>query len=193
MRQKVPLSLIFFSGLALTHTSAKHNEAQDVWRRADAEIVRLSPADFPELPRPIARKLIALGCTIPQAKELRTRHNVIRGNFEKPGQADWAVLCSRKSASAIIVFWRGSVASFSEIARRPDESFLQVIGGRETIGFSRTIVTADKKYILEHYHEYHGPKPPPITHQGIDDGFLGKGSEIHYYFGRKWRQLQGAD
>jgi hypothetical protein len=193
MRKNVSLSLMLLAALTLAHASAKRTRAQNVWRRADAEIVRLSPTSFPELPRPIARKLVSWGCTIPQAKEISTRHNVIRGNFEKPGQDDLAVLCSRRGTSSIIVFWGASVAAFSEFARTTDESFLQVIGGRETIGFSRTIAAVDKKYILKHYYEYDGPKPPPLKHQGIEDGFLGKGSTIYFYVGRRWRRLQGAD
>jgi len=80
-----------------------------------------------------------------------------------------------------------------EIAKVPDNVFLQALDGPGTIGFSRTIAAADQKYILEHYREYHGPKPPSLNHQGIEDGFLDKASTIYYFFGHRWRELQGAD
>jgi hypothetical protein len=36
-------------------------------------------------------------------------------------------------------------------------------------------------------------KPPRIDHKGIDDAFVGKASEVHYYYRGKWLELQGAD
>jgi len=35
-------------------------------------------------------------------------NNVIKGEFARPGQIDWAVLCSVKGVSTILVFWNGS-------------------------------------------------------------------------------------
>src|SRR5947208_17097962 len=35
-------------------------------------------------------------------------NNVIKGEFARPGQTDWAVLCSVKGVSTILVFWNGS-------------------------------------------------------------------------------------
>ncbi|HXI24759.1 MAG TPA: hypothetical protein VNG71_12925, partial [Pyrinomonadaceae bacterium] len=168
-------------------------EAQDSWQKADAEVVRISPTAFPELPSRISRKLVRLGCTIPQAQGPLPRHNVIKGNFKRPGQTDWAVLCSRQRTSSIMTFWGGSAESFSEIAKISDDVFLQTIDGRGTIGFFRAISPASKTYILQHYREYHGPKPPPLNHQGIEDGFLEKGSTIYYHYRGRWRELQGAD
>ena len=179
--------------LGLTCTAAETTRAQDRWLKAEAEVVRLPPRVFRELPRPVARKLVAWGCTIPQAKEISHRHNVIKGNFKGANQTDWAVLCSKGHASSIIIFWGGSPDSFSKIARIADKVFLQTIDGDGTIGFSRHLSAAGQAYILQHYREYHGPKPPPLNHQGIEDGFLEKASTIYYYFGRKWIALQGAD
>ena len=192
MRKKVALRPAILLPVVIAFASTNAIEAQDPWLKADAEVVRLSPAAFPELPNRISRKLVRLGCTIPQAKELATRHNVIKGDFGRSRQTDWAVLCSRKRASSILIFWGGSVESFSEIAKIADDVFLQTIDPG-TIGFSRTIAPAGKEYILEHYRAYHGPKPPPLNHQGIDDGFLEKGSTIYYHYRGRWRELQGAD
>lgn len=192
MRGNPAFWLTILFSIVLEPASSKAIRAQDSWLKANAEVVRLSPAAFPELPRRISRKLVRLGCTIPQAKELATRHNVIKGDFGRSRQTDWAVLCSRKRISSILIFWGGSVESFSEIAKIADDVFLQTIDPG-TIGFSRTIAPAGKEYILEHYRAYHGPKPPPLNHQGIDDGFLEKGSTIYYHYRGKWRELQGAD
>jgi|ERR1041385_7697690 hypothetical protein len=193
MRKAIPplftIPVFVISVLASTGTV----RAQDSWLKADGDVVRVSPAAFHELPRRISRKLISLGCTIPQAKELFGLHNVIRGHFKSPGQIDWAVLCSRNQTSSILIFWRASASSWSEIVRAEDKVFLQTIESGGTIGFSRTIAAVNENYILKHYRNYHGPKPPPLNHQGIENGFVGKGSTIYYYFSRRWHELQGAD
>lgn len=193
MRRNPAFWLTILFCIVLEPASTKAIKAQDSWLKANAEVVRLSPTAFPELPIRISRRLLKLGCTIPQSKELTTRHNVVRGNFQRPKQTDWAVLCSRKRTSSVLIFWADSPNLFSEIAKIADDVFLQTIDGQGTISFSRIIMPAGKEYILEHYRAYHGPKPPPLNHQGIEDGFLEKGSTIYYYYRGRWRELQGAD
>src|ERR1041385_1977508 len=190
MRKKVALRPTILLPVVIAVASPNTIDAQDPWLKADAEVVRLSPTAFPELPSRVSRELVRLGCTIPQAKELATRHNVIKGDFGRSRQTDWAVLCSRERISSILIFWGGSAKSFSEIANISDDVFLQTIDGGGTIGFSRTIAPAGREYILEHYRAYHGPRPPPLSHQGIDDGFLEKGSTVYYHYRGRWRELQ---
>ena len=74
----------------------------------DREITRLAASEFPELPANLAQDLRRRGCTIPQTVFARQPHNVIKGQFARPGQVDWAVLCSLKGRSSILVFWNGS-------------------------------------------------------------------------------------
>jgi hypothetical protein len=58
------------------------------------------------------------GCQIPQIQR-RKRNNVIQGSFLKSGQTDWAVLCTTKKLTELLVFENGSadqvvvIASFS--------------------------------------------------------------------------------
>ena len=167
--------------------------AQDRWEAADAAVLRLPPAAFPQLPRNIVRYLQARGCTVPQTFVSAEPHNVISGEFARRGQTDWAVLCSRGRESSIIVFWRGSTNSVSEIARAPDKSFLQTVDGEGRIGFSRKIDAVGRGYVVAHYKAYGGPKPPPIDHQGIDDGYVEKASVVLYFYRGRWLELQGAD
>lgn len=175
--------------LCLAHAAAAQD---DKWRAADAATVRLPPSAFPRLPRPVARSLARRGCTIPQAFHESSPHNVISGEFARRGQTDWAVLCSRGRASSILIFWRGSPNSVSEIAKAADAGFLQDVGGGR-IGFSRAIGVADRKRILACYREYGGRRPPPITHHGIDDAYVEKASSVHYFRRGRWLELQGAD
>jgi hypothetical protein len=171
--------------LAVTITPALASD------RAD-RIVRLSPAAFPELPQRVARELQRRGCSIPQTVYARKPHNVIRGEFAKAGQTDWAVLCSADGVSRILVFWNGSDKDPAVIAPLDDLVFLQEIRPGKW-GFSRMISAVGRAFIMRHYAAYGGPKPPPIRHQGIDDAFVEKGSVTWYFYGGKWLQLSGAD
>jgi hypothetical protein len=185
---RVSLAAILFLCLVPLLTNG-----QDVWEMADIEITRLAPSSFVELPEQIVDYLERRNCLVPQTVFETNPHNVIRGQFARLGQFDWAVLCSVNRTSSILIFWRGSVRSVSEIGKRPDGDFLQGIDGEGTIGFSRSIFPVDKGYIHARYQEYGGPKPPQTKHEGINDAFVEKASHVHYYYRGRWKLLQGAD
>ena len=181
---------LMLSGASLTPPS---KDEQDKFHVANPNLERLPPSAFPQLPKRIVKNLRARGCTIPQAGFKPKPNNVISGEFAKRGQTDWAVLCSRGGESSILVFWGGSVKSPAELAKAPDDAYWL---GNDRAGFHyhRQLMMADREYILVHYREYgRGEFIPPINHDGIDDGFLEKGSEVHYYYPSKWLSLPGAD
>ena len=163
----------------------------DEWDDATRAITRLDPKEFRTLPNHILEKLTTQSCTIPQSFENNSPHNVINGEFGKTGQKDWAILCSRKDTSSILIFWGGRASCPSEILPSPDRSWLQqTVGG---IGYSRVISTVDPKFILKHADANEESTPAPITHQGINQTFVGKGSSVKYCFQGKWIELAGAD
>ena len=146
---------------------------------------------IPRASRNVIRELQRRGCTIPQPPSASKLHNVISGAFAKPGQTDWAVLCSLKGVSTILVFWNTSEKNPAEIATMEDRTFLQGISP-ERIAYSRAISTVGKDFIMRHYNAYGGSMSPPIDHQGVDDAFLEKAS-VTWYFYDKWLKLTGAD
>ena len=157
-----------------------------------AQIVRLSPAAFPELPTNLVRELQRRGCTIPQETFSKRRNNVIKGQFAKPGQLDWAVLCSVKGVSTILVFWNASGKNPDAIAPEEDGDNAQSNApGR--VGYSRGIGAVGRDFIIRHYRAHGGPKPPPIDHQGIDDAFIEKASVVWYFYEGQWLKLTGSD
>jgi hypothetical protein len=174
-------------------TFAQQANAQDKWQIADEATLRLKPTAFSQLPKNIVLSLQKRKCTVPQTFGNSTPHNVIRGQFARRGQFDWAILCSRNRVSSILVFWKGSTKSVTEIAPSDDKDYLQGIDDTGNIGFSRAIGVVGKDYILKHYREYGGRKPPPIKHQGIEDAFVEKASLVHYFYRKRWLKLQGAD
>lgn len=164
----------------------------DVWGEAEKQIVRLDPIAFNELPREIVNELKAMKCAVPQTYERSKPHNVINGSFAERTQMDWAVLCSRKGVSLIKVFWGGAARCPSEISGGQDQKWLQDIGN-DKIGYSRAIGSASEEAILKYHQQYEGPSPLPISHQGIEDHFIGKASIVHYCSNGKWITLTGAD
>jgi hypothetical protein len=189
------LNAVAFAFLIATVTPAFAQLPEDVRRKfdeAERRIVRLPPSAFPELPRNVVRELERRGCRIPQEAFTKKPHNAIKGDFAKPGQVDWAVLCSIKGVSTILVFWNGSEKNPAAIASMEDRNFLQGIT-TENIGYSRGIGTVGKDFIMRHFNAYGGPKPPPIDHEGIDDAFIEKASMTWYFYRGKWSQLSGSD
>lgn len=183
------LTLIFIVFASLAYQA----NAQDKWQIADKATIRLEPTAFSQLPENIIFFLQKRKCTVPQSFGNTVPHNVVRGQFAKSGQFDWAVLCSRDRVSSILIFWNGSIKSVAEIASSDDKDFLQTVDGAGSVGFSRAIDVVDSDYILEHYGEYGGKKTPEIKHQGINDAFIEKASSVHYFYRRQWLRLQGAD
>lgn len=183
-------SLLIF---ALTSTSLR---AQSDWVRANAAVVRLAPSRFPTLPTAVRADLERRTCRIPQSgftADAKDPHNVLRGAFTARGRVDWAVLCSVRDSSQILIYHDGTASPSDSLAKSADFDFLQGLGeGR--IGFSRRISIATAASIRDHAKAYEGPKPPSVLdHVGIDDAFQGKASVILYWFGGKWLALQGAD
>ena len=66
--------------------------------------------------------------------------------------------------------------------------------GDGTIAYSHAIDVVDKDYIVEHYEAYGGTVPPePLDHEGINDVFIEKASEVFYWHNDSWLKLRGAD
>ena len=179
---------ILLAAVVLAQTAPDLRRALET---ADRQVLRLSPSAFPDLPKNLRTALQRRGCLVPQVRSMKRPHNFIRGEFSKPGQTDWAILCSVGGVSSILVFWNGSDANPTQIAEEKDMDRLQDSG--TGWAYSREISSVDRAYILRHYQAFGGPKPPSIDHQGINDAFVGKGSVVFYLSQGKWLQLTGAD
>jgi hypothetical protein len=166
--------------------------SENAWAEADRATIRLDPERFTDLPRSIQMELRRRGCSIPQPFTNERLQDVTHGSFIRSGQVDWVALCSRHRTSAIVVFRNGDAAGVEELAPRADRDFLQTIASSQ-IGFSRAIGIASADFIRQHHEWYGGPAPPPLTHVGINDAFVGKGSVVWYWHRGKWLQLTGSN
>jgi hypothetical protein len=159
--------------------------------QGDRVIGRSAPVgDFPKLPVGIAHDLVNRGCRIPQVKGIPGQHNVIQGQFEKPGQRDWAVLCLEGNTSRILVYWNGSAKNPAQLAPM-DETIKP-----SKNGYYRILKVVGDKFIRSHYDASASemdPVPRVLDHDGIDDGIFEKGSVVHYFHHGAWLTLAGSD
>jgi hypothetical protein len=119
---------------------------------AERRIVRIAPSAFPGLPENLAKEMERLGCTIPQTYTLHP-NNAVQGEYSKPGQKDWAVLCSIKGTSSILVFWNGSEKNPAELNPREDRNYLQSSSDNEIV-YSRAISSVGRDLIMRHFEAY---------------------------------------
>ena len=161
---------------------------------ADRATVRLKPSAFTSLPAAVRAELERRDCTIPQSPGMdETPHNVVRGRFMSAKQTDIAVLCSVNRVSTILIFRGGAPDSVVELNRTEDKGWLQGGGGNK-LDYSRAILTATPRQIVELHKVWEAPGAPPrVDHDGLHDAFVGKASIIYYWNGQKWLELQGFD
>ncbi len=171
---------------------AESAAAQDRWAVADSGIVRLAPAQFVQLPAAIRSALEQRQCMIPQSRFTMQPHNVIRGHFRSDAATDWAVLCSVRHVSAILVFWGGAADSVVALGATADRVFLQIMPG-DTIAFSRELHVANARDVREREADTSLLAGQAVSHDGIDDGFQGKGSVVWFYVRGRWLRLAGPD
>lgn len=180
----------------ITRARLRDEQAGRDWlSRAEAavsKVERLPVEAFPRLPSAIASVLRDHNCTVPQPEPRGKARNVISGAFFAAGEEGWAVLCSARHSTALLVFRNDGDRSPVSLSTSEDRNYLQDLGGGR-VGYSREIRAVDGEFIMGHYRAYGGPEPPPIEHLGIDDAFLGKASVTWYFHGGKWLRLQGAD
>jgi hypothetical protein len=185
-------------GLSSLASSPTISQAENQDVPNDGNVRTLSPSAFLEVPKTIGKQLEALGCGIPQVQGDGEPQNVVHGFFARPGQVDWAILCSRAGRSSIVIFWGKPTKCSDRLATRDDRNYLQGDAGGHLV-YSRQISSAGSKKILKYALAFsqHGTGDAPthlrLDHAGIEDSFVGKASEIYYCSQGKWHLLQGAD
>ena len=86
----------------------------------------LEPKQVRELPAVIKADLEKRGCKIPKFTKWDARHNVIQGQFLKPGERDWAVLCRQQHKSSILIYPGGASADV-QLVRSEDHDPYRII------------------------------------------------------------------
>jgi hypothetical protein len=160
--------------------------------------VRLAPSEFPGVPPAIVAALEERGCRVPQPYTVGGPHNLIRGRFRNAEQQDWAILCSRDRHSSLLILWGASPDDVTDFGSGPDVNCLQDYGD-ELPGYNCLIATSSEDMILHNLRVYAeqgvetARNAPPITHDGIEDAVVEKGSTIRYLHGGRWYAFPGGD
>ncbi|MEP7324828.1 MAG: hypothetical protein ABI836_02670 [Gemmatimonadota bacterium] len=135
---------------------------------------------------PIVRvDLEARSCRIP-AGEGDSTISAIRGEFQRKGQLDWAVLC--------VVGQRAQVLVFLDNAGAASDSFPSEKG--------HLLMVARPAYIIQHLQWYSEDTTlagktdslrAAVIHDGIEDSNNVCCSTIHYWQSAMWQEYPGSD
>ncbi len=163
----------------------------------------LLPHKHPDLPAHIADWLDEQRYVIPQYipdEDLEEYFpiNAITGEFIKKGQTDWAVYCTNRKTTAIIIFKDGKVES-PEIMDTYPGSISQDRPEGAPLGccYNRisTISPVDIYTTYLVMRSYSGvSQPPPLYHDGIFFGsLLFFGASIYFKFEGEWHSMLASD
>jgi len=149
----------------------------------EAQTIQPAPFTFAALPNTITQDLQSRGCKLPSIRS----KSLINGEFLRPGQSDWAVLCSTKKSTSLLVYPGGSQEQVTVLQTVPR-------------GFSKWsigVISQERLNEFKTARTWRGPAPPEIDHQGIDSFVeFGRSGEclycysaegsIHYHHEDKW-------
>ena len=110
---------------------------------------RLAPSAFPQLPVAIRQDLNRRHCLVPQPYDAHAPTNVAQGAFTAVRVSEWAILCSARDTSQIIILrilGSGEVRAVDSLERAADIGWVQGIDDKRW-GFSRLIRTLSRDRI----------------------------------------------
>jgi len=161
----------------------------------------LFPHEHTDLPGEIADWLNERGYVIPQyiPEESWAEYfpiNVITGEFIKPGQTDWAVYCTNRKATGLIIFQGGS-ADNPEIVEYYPALIDYHMSYRVKFGCCyEYITTASPEEMYEAYlgmKQYGVPEPPPLDHDGICGSvFMEPCTMFYYRYEGEWVAIRAS-
>jgi hypothetical protein len=167
----------FLLGLAVSAALAAAASAQTGLKEIQKDwpdFRYLEPKQVRELPALIKADLEKRGCRIPRFTRWDARHNVIQGQFLKPGQRDWGVLCQYQDKSSILIYPGGAAADVQTV-RSEDHDPYRII---HTV----TAFVLQKRAVRDKLTE----SLPPFDHDGIEDGQIQKATLVLYYRDGEW-------
>jgi len=167
----------FLLGLAVSAALAAAASAQTGLKEIQKEwpdFRYLEPKQVRELPALIKADLEKRGCKIPTFTRWDARHNVIQGQFLKPGQRDWAVLCRHQDKSSILIYPGSATADVQTVRSEAHDP--------HRIMHTITAFVLQKRAVRDKLTE----SLPPFDHDGIEDGPIQKAALVLYYRDGEW-------
>lgn len=156
-------------------------------------LIRHLPVDsFPQLPAAVQDALTRRGCLIPQTYEAHQPENAIHASFQHPGSSDWAVLCSARGVTSLLVFFSSNYADPSVLATAPETEHLQPYGASPVLGFNWAIDSASPQDVHEAQLGMRHP-PPRVDHDALADSVVDRRTIYHFYSKNAWTLLDTQD
>ncbi len=162
--------------------------------KADKNTIRLVPEAFPQLPDPIIRDLKSRRCSIPQPWESSRPSNVVSGELKVSGQTDWAILCSVKGKSSVLVYWGALVDQVEEIpgTQISDRKWIRGVAENK-VGFSRLITLTKDGFLFDHHEYYPQAAINYVNSNGIVGNYSTQASTVHYWHENQWERMTAND
>jgi hypothetical protein len=136
----------------------------------------VEPGQLRELPEAVRVDMQKLGCHIPKFMKWDARHNAIQGQFFKPGQTDWAVLCQAGEKTGILLYPGGAVTDLPMLRSEPTDP-------------TRTIHVVSAFVLQKRAVRDRPDEPPPVfDHDGIEDGPIQKAGRVIYHRDDEWAE-----
>lgn len=146
------------------------------------------PTEVRGLPKNIVEYLEKTNCLIPKSVNSDQSIGGFRGSFSRKEQTDWVTLCSRNGVSSILIFWKGSIASVSEIAKKRDADFIRRNSTGELEYFRR--IGLDGVNDMIDYNKELFEENPIIDHVGIDETTADGLKIVYYLHNDRWLILK---
>ena len=164
---------------------------------SDAELLsvihRLTPDSIELLPARVRATLNERQCLVPQPYWGGSR-NAINGAFTAKGTKEWAVVCSVRDTSVILILTASTGAVVDSVGSSgPDVNWIQGIGDGKW-GYSQLIMAIPREQISST--DFYGDSvdlPKPIDHDAINVAFLEKASVAYYRAGGVWHEILTSD
>lgn len=136
----------------------------------------LDPGQIHGLPPAVRADLENLDCRIPKFIKWDARHNAIQGQFFKPGQTDWAVLCQVGDKTGILLYPGGTASDLPMLRSEPTDP-------------TRTIHAVSAFVLQKRAVRDHPDEPPPaFDHDAIEDGPIEKPGRVLYQRDDEWAE-----
>lgn len=148
-------------------------------------IRHLPVSSFPQLPAAVQDELNRRGCLIPQTYEAYHPENVVRASLERPGSADWAVLCSAQGTVSLLVYFASNPAHPFTLASAPETERVQPHDPSGVLGFDWGIDAASPEQV----HDAQAgmdPRPPLLDHDALADSIIDRATVYHFYAKNAW-------
>ena len=153
-------------------------------QQVDPGVRLVTPAVLSRLPPIIRADLVARDCLIPQGTA-DSAISAIRGDFQNPGQVDWAILCVQGARTHILLYYNNDGAAGDSLPAKRNH----------------LIKVAGPPSIIEHLQRYSEDTSLvakgdslklAIMHDGIEESDTVCCSTIHFWQAGKWVEYPGA-